>query len=284
MKKKSGLGKGLDAIFGENITEAESPAKELSINDLEPNRDQPRKVFEDESLAELADSISQHGVLQPLLVRRMEDGSYQIVAGERRWRAARMAGLKKVPVVIQELSDRQVMEIALIENLQREDLNAIEEALGFHHLMETYELTQEEVSDIVGKSRPTVANALRLLTLPESVQQMIQDKTITAGHGRALAALHTEDEMEALARLIVKKDLSVRAVEKIVQQSEMEKKEKPARPGIPYFSEVEISLREYLGRKVSVSGNRKKGVLQIEFYGQDDLTELIDKLNLNQDD
>ncbi|MDD5953374.1 MAG: ParB/RepB/Spo0J family partition protein [Oscillospiraceae bacterium] len=283
-KKKSGLGKGLDAIFAENVTEeARSGATELKLSELEPNRNQPRKDFDDEAMAELADSISQHGVLQPLLVRPIVGGGYQIVAGERRWRAARMAGLTTIPAVIRELDDEQVMEIALIENLQREDLSPLEEAMGYQSLMDSYDMTQEEVSQTVGKSRSAVANALRLLKLPQEVQSWIRSGDLSAGHGRALLAFQRDEDKIAVAEQIMKEDLSVRAVEKLAQKANASPKEKTAhRPLIPYFSEVELSLHDYLGRKVKVHGDDKKGTLQIEFYGQEDLSELMRKLNLNE--
>ena len=284
IKKKSGLGKGLDAIFAENGTEESNrSAEELKLSDLEPNRGQPRKDFDDETLAELADSISQHGLLQPLLVRPIFGGGYQIVAGERRWRAARMAGLTTVPAIIRELDDEQVMEIALIENLQREDLSPLEEAMGYQSLMDSYDMTQEEVAKIVGKSRSAVANVLRLLKLPEEVQALIRSGQVSAGHGRALLSFPDDAEKIAVAKRVIEEDLSVREVERLAQKANEVPKKKDVKPrGIPYFNEVELSLHDYLGRKVRVNGDEKKGTLQIEFYGQEDLSELIRKLNLNQ--
>ena len=284
IKKKSGLGKGLDAIFAENGTEESNrSAEELKLSDLEPNRGQPRKDFDDETLAELADSISQNGILQPLLVRPIFGGGYQIVAGERRWRAARMAGLTTVPAIIRELDDEQVMEIALIENLQREDLSPLEEAMGYQSLMDSYDMTQEEVAKIVGKSRSAVANVLRLLKLPEEVQSLIRSGQVSAGHGRALLSFPDDAEKIAVAKRVIEEDLSVREVERLAQKANEVPKKKDVKPrGIPYFNEVELSLHDYLGRKVRVNGDEKKGTLQIEFYGQEDLSELIRKLNLNQ--
>ena len=284
IKKKSGLGKGLDAIFAENGTEESNrSAEELKLSDLEPNRGQPRKDFDDETLAELADSISQHGILQPLLVRPIFGGGYQIVAGERRWRAARMAGLTTVPAIIRELDDEQVMEIALIENLQREDLSPLEEAMGYQSLMDSYDMTQEEVAKIVGESRSAVANVLRLLKLPEEVQSLIRSGQVSAGHGRALLSFPDDAEKIAVAKRVIEEDLSVREVERLAQKANEVPKKKDVKPrGIPYFNEVELSLHDYLGRKVRINGDEKKGTLQIEFYGQEDLSELIRKLNLNQ--
>ena len=276
--KKGGLGKGLEAIFAENATEDQNATVTLKISDLEPNREQPRHEFKEEALMELADSISRHGILQPLLVRPLLGGGYQIVAGERRWRAARMAGLTEVPAVIRELDASQVMELALIENLQREDLSPLEEAQGYAALIDTYGFTQEEVAETVGKSRPAVTNALRLMKLPEEIRSMLEEGVLSAGHARALLALPEEEAMVALARQVKEKGLSVRQVEELAkkasQRGKEEKKEKKSRK-IPYFSEAELALHDHLGRKVSVNGTKKKGVLQIEFYGEEDLKELL---------
>ena len=216
--KKGGLGRGLDALFADNSIEeiASTSAVKLKIMDIEPNRDQPRKIFDEDALAELADSIAKHGVIQPLLVRPMPDGSYQLVAGERRWRASRMAGLTEVPVVIKELSDDEAMALALIENLQREDLNAIEEAQGIKALMATLSLTQDEAAERVGKSRPAVANALRLLKLPDSVIALVADGKLSPGHARALLGFKDEQDIIETADLIIEKGLTVRDVEKLV--------------------------------------------------------------------
>lgn len=218
--KKGGLGRGLDALFADNSIEeiASTSAVKLKIMDIEPNRDQPRKIFDEDALAELADSIAKHGVIQPLLVRPMPDGSYQLVAGERRWRASRMAGLTEVPVVIKELSDDEAMALALIENLQREDLNAIEEAQGIKALMDTLSLTQDEAAERVGKSRPAVANALRLLKLPDSVIALVSDGKLSPGHARALLGFKDEQDIIETADLIIEKGLTVRDVEKLVKK------------------------------------------------------------------
>nr|WP_319489584.1 ParB/RepB/Spo0J family partition protein [uncultured Caproiciproducens sp.] len=281
--KKGGLGKGLDAIFAENDTETRNTAVALKISDIEPNRAQPRKDFNDEALAELADSISQHGVLQPLLVRPIFGGGYQIVAGERRWRAARMAGITEVPAMIREMSDNEVMELALIENLQREDLNPLEEAQGYQSLIETYGLTQEEVSKTVGKSRPTVANALRLLNLPQPILDMVNSGTLSAGHARTLLSFQNPAEMLKAAKLAVEQGISVRELEKMSKKANDQsgiKQQKPkAKKRIRYFSEVELALNEHLGRKVQVSGTKKRGILQIEFYGEQDLGDLVKLFN-----
>ncbi len=284
--KKGGLGKGFDVIFAENDMEDPNSVVVLKISEIEPNRSQPRKEFDDEAMHELADSIAQHGVLQPLLVRPVVGGGYQIVAGERRWRAARMAGVMEVPVVVRELSDMQVMELALIENLQREDLTPLEEASGYQTLIETYGMTQDEVSKTVGKSRPSVTNALRLLNLPQPVRDLLSQGKISAGHARCLLGLPDEEMMVEFGRLAAEQEISVRELERLVKKINQEQKngvrQVAQKVRIPYFQEVELALHEHLGRKVQVSGSEKKGSLQIEFYGQEDLAELIRLLHLDQ--
>lgn len=285
--KKGGLGKGLSAIFMENESEDSSSTVTLKISELQPNRQQPRKEFDEKSLAELADSISQHGILQPLLVRPLLDGGYQIVAGERRFRAARMAGLTEVPVVIRDLSDSETMQLALIENLQREDLSPVEEAMGYKKLMDSYSLSQEEIARVVGKSRPAIANSLRLLSLPDEVLKLISDGKLSAGHGKALLAFKNEYDMEKAAHLAAAEDISVRELERMAKRSnksaEQEaEKSKPERK-MSYYSEVELALREHLGRKIKVSGSDKKGVLEIEFYGRDDLTNIVKLLDKGEE-
>lgn len=281
--KKGGLGRGLDALFADNSIEeiASTSAVKLKIMDIEPNRDQPRKIFDEDALAELADSIAKHGVIQPLLVRPMPDGSYQLVAGERRWRASRMAGLTEVPVVIKELSDDEAMALALIENLQREDLNAIEEAQGIKALMDTLSLTQDEAAERVGKSRPAVANALRLLKLPDSVIALVSDGKLSPGHARALLGFKDEQDIIETADLIIEKGLTVRDVEKLVKKRNKEPKaEKPAARRASYYDEVELALTDFLGRKVKVGTKpgKESGVLEIDFFDKDDLTRLADVL------
>lgn len=281
--KKGGLGRGLDALFADNSIEeiASTSAVKLKIMDIEPNRDQPRKIFDEDALAELADSIAKHGVIQPLLVRPMPDGSYQLVAGERRWRASRMAGLTEVPVLIKELSDDEAMALALIENLQREDLNAIEEAQGIKALMDTLSLTQDEAAERVGKSRPAVANALRLLKLPDSVIALVSDGKLSPGHARALLGFKDEQDIIETADLIIEKGLTVRDVEKLVKKRNKEPKaEKPAARRASYYDEVELALTDFLGRKVKVGTKpgKESGVLEIDFFDKDDLTRLADAL------
>lgn len=279
--KKGGLGRGLDALFADNSIEeiSSSNTVKLKINDIEPNREQPRKTFDESALSELADSIAQHGVIQPLLVRPIQDG-YQLVAGERRWRAARLAGLTEVPVVVKELSDSETMEIALIENLQREDLNPIEEAEGLQLLIDTYGLTQDECAKRVGKSRPAITNSLRLLNLPEKLSELVRDAMISSGHARALLPLGDEDKMLELANEIISKDLSVREVERIVKLAQKpEKAEKRVKKRDVYFDEVELALGGAMGRKVKVFvGKGSKGTLEIEFFGKDDLAKIAKAL------
>ena len=276
--KKGGLGKGLDALFVENDT-GDTSSVTLRISEIEPNREQPRKYFDEEALTELADSIRQHGVIQPLLVRPMENGTYQLVAGERRWRASRMAGLTEVPVVIKDLSEIEAMELALIENLQRQDLNPIEEAVGFQQLMERYSMTQEQVASRVGKSRPAVANALRLLNLPEQVVAMVQSGEVSPGHARALLKLEDEEQILEIAKKIQKGRYSVRDVEKLTKKKLEEPKDIPAQAPerIPteadwldnFFREMELALEAELGRKVSVTVKGKdKGTFSIDFFSR----------------
>ena len=280
--KRGGLGKGLDAIFIENEPEESNSSITLKISEIEPNKDQPRREFDENALAELAESISQHGVLQPLLVRPIADGGYRIVAGERRWRASRMAGLTEVPVVIKELTDSETMELALIENLQREDLSPVEEALGYKQLIDEYNMSQDQVSKTVGKSRPAIANALRLLNLPEEILHLVNTNKISAGHGRTLLSFKNPDDMLKAAKLCIEEDISVRELERMAKKSNQEfeargKQEKAVKKlkRLPYYDEVELSLNEHLGRKVSVTGdNKNKGVLEIEFYSKEDLFEL----------
>ena len=281
-KKFGGLGKGLGAIFIENDTEDKSGGVTLNISEIEPNRSQPRKEFDEQALSELADSISKHGLLQPLLVRPLALGGYEIVAGERRYRACRMAGITEVPVIIRELTESETMELALIENLQREDLTPLEEAEGYQALMSEHGMTQEEVAQSVGKSRPAVANALRLLRLPDSILEYLKYEKISAGHARALITLPQEDLMKEVCEQIVKNDLSVRQTEKLCKKLTADKKPEKPKEKIPnYYREVELTLSEALGRKISVTKSKGKegGVLQIEFYSDEELTELSNKLS-----
>lgn len=276
--KKGGLGKGLDLIFMENETEDAGGAVTLKVHEIEPNRAQPRHEFDEEALRELADSIAQHGILQPLLVRPLPDGGYQLVAGERRWRASRMAGLTEVPVVIREMSDSEMMQISMIENLQRENLTPVEEAMGYKVLAEEYGLTQDEISKSVGKSRPVIANAMRLLKLPPQVLDLLKEGKISSGHARALLAFEDEELLLKTAEMIQKNDLTVRDVEKFAKKANTEKKEiiPPVHSRNSFYDEVEIALKEHLSRKVRVKNGKDgaSGTLEIEFYSEEDLAEL----------
>lgn len=282
--KKSGLGRGLTSLFDENSSDNEG-AITLNLNDIEPNRDQPRKDFDETALSELADSIAQHGLIQPIVVKPNLDGRYSIIAGERRWRASRMAGLTEVPVVIKEADEQTLMEIALIENLQREDLNAVEEALGYRSLIDTYGLTQEEVAKKMGKSRSAVTNALRLLALNDNELEALRRGSISAGHARAL--LSCEDDATRAKMLIAAADgASVRELEKTAADA---KKTKSAAKTAPqkkptFYSEVELSLKNEMRRKVHInpSGNGK-GTLTIEFFSDDELAEFAKRLAENSE-
>ena len=282
--KKGGLGKGLDALFMDNETVDSGGVVTLRLSQIEPNRDQPRKIFSEEALNELADSIREHGVLQPLLVRPLPGGSFQLVAGERRWRASRMAGLQEVPVVIREMDEEQAMEIALIENLQREDLNAIEEATGYKQLMERYGMTQEQVAKRVGKSRPAIANALRLLNLPQKVMDMVGEGEVSPGHARALLAFDDQDRIVEIAQKVKTGKYSVRDIERMAKNQD-EKKEKAAKaPEEPawggksaFLTEMEIAMSMEMGRKVRIIPNGEGGTLQIQFWDEEDLKSLAEK-------
>lgn len=279
MAKKRGLGMGMDALFFENSSETTS-THTLRISEIEPNKSQPRIDFDEDAIATLADSIRQHGLLQPLLVRPLEDGGYQIVAGERRWRACRMAGLDEVPVYIRELSDQETMQVALIENLQRENLNPIEEALGYQDLIDNYNMTQEEVAKTVGKSRSVIANCLRALKLEQEIQDMLRNGEITIGHAKALAGVESSEMRVELAKKCKEDMLTVRNLEKLCAKIAAEgnnssnSKEKKQSIIDSYFREVELALNQELGRKVTVNSKKNKGTIEIEFYNKDDLAEL----------
>lgn len=273
--KKGGLGKGVDALFFDNAVEEN--AVKLSVDEIEPNREQPRKTFDEAALAELSDSIREHGVIQPLLVRPMADGSYRLVAGERRYRAARMAGLTEVPVTVREMSDEEESIFALIENLQREDLNAIEEAEGLKRLIDSFGLTQEQAAARVGKSRTAVTNSLRLLNLPEEITALVKDGKVSMGHARALLSVSDAAELSRIAELIVKNGISVRETERLCKRAgEAEKAPvKRAKTRDRFYDEVELALSEAMGRKVKVYTEKGgKGTLEIEFFGTEDLKKL----------
>jgi len=282
MSAQKGLGKGLGALFGDIPPAGAEPAgpSSLPIQKVEPNPLQPRRRFGEDELRSLADSIAEHGMIQPLTVRKLDTGYYQIIAGERRWRAARLAGLTEVPAVVVEADDRKAMELALIENLQREDLNPIEEAEGFRSLIEEYGMTQERAALSVGRSRPALTNALRLLGLPEDVREMLADGRLTAGHARALLSLRSAAQISAAAQKIAALDLSVRQAEAMCRS--LARDARPPKPEkqlqINYLAECEKSLSRSLGRGVKITSGKRKGRMELEFYGPDDLQRLLDAL------
>ena len=279
-KKPSGLGRGLGALLGDDVLKAEtSGSLYLPISQVESCSSQPRKHFDEASLAELAASIQEHGIIQPLTVRRLSSGYYQIIAGERRWRAARMAGLQEIPVIVMEADDRKAAELAMIENLQREDLNPMEEAAGFQSLIETYQMTQEEAAGRVGKSRSAVANALRLLNLTPAVRKLVEEDKLSAGHARALLPLSPALQEKA-AEAVISGGLSVRQTEALAKRLAAEKKKAPPSPpaGVDYAAEAQKELSSKLGRGVRIVAGRKKGRIELEYYGLDDLNDLLDAL------
>lgn len=305
-KKSRGLGKGLDALFGdaevsirtESVKESKEPAKAekapeqkdggtaqaggieyIDINDIKPNSNQPRKTFDEDKLQELAASIEEHGLIQPVVLRKVKRG-YEIVAGERRWRAARIIGIREIPCIVKELSDEENMLLAIIENMQREDLNPIEEAEGISQMIDTYGLTQEQVSKSVGKSRPYIANSLRLLTLAAPVRRYVSEGELSAGHARALAVIKDEDKQISLAEATVKQGLSVRQIEKLAQETKTGRTKKKANTAAksPDVRRVEEDLKEVLGTKVNLNQKGKKGKIEIEFYSREDLERLIELL------
>lgn len=278
-----GLGAGLDSLFSDNSSDIQVKST-LRTSEIEPNRDQPRKHFSTEAISALADSIREHGILQPILVRPLSSGGYQIVAGERRWRAARMLGLDEVPVTIKEISDTETMQIAIIENLQRENLNPVEEAAGYNELIENYGMTQEQVGKMVGKSRSAIANAVRILTLPQRVLKMLENGDLSAGHAKALLSFEDEEMLLAIANRAADGGMTVRQVEKLAQKStETDVNSSKSDEKIDnYFVEMEISLKERLGRKVKVDYGKNKGVLVLEFYDKDDLASIAEKLTIDE--
>ena len=279
-KKPSGLGKGLGALLGDDVMKSEGSLY-LPISQVESHSGQPRKYFDEEALAELADSIREHGIIQPLTVRKLSSGYYQIIAGERRWRAARLAGLSEIPAIVIEADDRKAAELAMIENLQREDLNPMEEAAGFQSLIENYHMTQEEAAQRVGKSRSAVADSLRLLGLTPSVRAMVEDGRLSAGHARTLLPL-SPALMERTAETVVNSGLSVRQTEALVKKLQTEKKEKAEKDpnAVDYTLEAQKELSSHLGRGVKIVTGRKKGRVELEYYGLDDLNDLLEALAL----
>ena len=282
MASQKGLGKGLGALLGDfnDVSPEKSPYQMLPIYKVEPNPDQPRHEFDEDALQSLADSITEHGIVQPLTVRELSGGYYQIIAGERRWRAARMANLSEIPAVIIEADDRKAMELALIENLQRQDLNPVEEALGYQSLMTDFGMTQEQTAQRVGKSRPAVANALRLLNLCPEVLEAVRKGALSAGHARAVLTLKSPKKQQEAAQKICALDLSVRQAEMLCKNMEKEPvaKEEPPLVAIDYVAECEKNLSKRLGRGVKIINGKRKGKFELEFYGQEDLQTLLDTL------
>ena len=279
MKKQSGLGRGLGALLDDpnlDFTRQNGAVTSLPIHRVEPNPHQPRREFDPEAMQALADSIAEHGLIQPLTVREASGGYYQIIAGERRWRAARQAGLKEVPVLIIEADDRKVMELALVENLQREDLNPMEEAAGYQTLMDEYALTQAEIAQKVGKSRPAVANALRLLSLSDELAELVRNGTLSPGHARALLGVKSEKLRQQAAQRIIALQLSVRQAETLCKNLDKPKEAPRQAPlEVDYIAECERSLSRRLGRKVRIVNGKRKGRFELEFYGQEDLNRLL---------
>lgn len=284
LKNKGGLGKGLEALMLDNSTQEENAGTVmLKLHEIEPNANQPRKSFDDESLSELAESIEKHGIIQPLIVRELPDGGYQIVAGERRWRAARMAGLSEVPVLVREVTESEYMEIALVENLQREDLNPIEEAEGLQTLIEKYGMTQEDAAKTVGKSRPAIANTMRLLALPSEVRDNVKEGKLSAGHARALLPLADDLKIVGAANEIIAKGMSVRDAERYVKFMLKEKADRTAKKQKTrdnFYDEAEIALAETIGRKAKIhTKGKNKGTLEIEFFSKEDLISILEYFN-----
>ena len=283
MAAKKGLGKGMGALLGdvEEVASENTPYQLLPIYKVEPNPDQPRRDFDEEELQALADSISEHGIIQPLTVRELKSGYYQIIAGERRWRAARLANLSEVPVVVIEADDKKAMELALIENLQRQDLNPVEEALGYRSLMEDYGMTQEDAAKRVGKSRPAVTNALRLLNLSDEVLEKVRSGQLSAGHARAVLTVKSEKKQLTAAQKIIALGLSVRQAELLCRnmaKEAPEPKEEPVTLKVDYVAECEKQLSKHLGRGVKIVNGKRKGRFELEFYGPEDLQVLLDAL------
>lgn len=284
MSKKFGLGKGLGALIPEENTEEVNISNKININLIRSNEEQPRKIFDQEKIALLAESIKDHGIIQPIIVRK-EDDNYVIVAGERRWRASKLLGLKEIPAVVMELDDRQTLEISLIENIQREDLNPIEEALAYKKLIEEFKLTQEELAAKIGKSRTAVTNSMRLLNLDKRVQNYLIESVISEGHGRALLGVEDGELQYTLAQKIIDESLSVREVEKLIREigenKEKEKKEKKKDIQSPYINDIKYRLENYFGTKVSLnSKGDNKGKIEIEYYSEEDLNRILEIMNI----
>lgn len=278
---KKGLGKGLGALLdSENVLSESSAISELKINEIEPNKEQPRKQFDQEKLKGLADSIKQHGVVQPIIVKKNENG-YSIIAGERRWRAAKIAGLKTIPAIIKDLTTREIIEIALIENIQREDLNPVEEAEAYKKLIDEHGLTQEALSKVVGKSRAAIANSIRLLTLSEAVKEMLVNDLLTPGHARTLITIEDEEKQNRLANTIVEKNLNVRETEKLIKNLTAEKKKRKSPDRDANIIDIEEKLKSVLGTKVDLQHYSNKGKIVIEYFSNEELDRIIDILTKN---
>lgn len=286
MAKKFTLGKGLSALIPEESEEIRQENSKIliPINKIKSDEKQPRKLFDSEKIAELAESIKTHGIIQPLILRRHMEDQYIIVAGERRWRAAKMAGVKEIPAVIMELSDRDILEISLIENIQREDLNPIEEALAYRKLLNEFKITQDELSKRIGKSRVAIANTIRLTNLDERVQQYIIESILTEGHGRVLLAISDKQKQYELAQQVIDEKLSVRELERLIKRiNEEEEKEKVVWSSDelnPYYKEIKNQLQNYFGTKVNVSNRKNKGKIEIEYYSEEDLQRILDIMNI----
>lgn len=277
MAKNSVIKKDFGSIFDDNMLDDEENSQTLKLSELEPNKDQPRKVFDMDALNILADSIRENGLIQPILVRPLKGGNYQIVAGERRWRACKIAGLTEVPVLIRELSDLETKQIALIENLQRENLNPIEESLGYKDLMDSFSMTQEEVARVVGKARSSITNSLRLLSMPGEIQALVSENKLSVGHCKVLMGVSKEKMLE-LAYRAVETQMSVRTLEKLAKSAVANKVEKPAPKKDVFYVEAEMSLKDVLGTSVRVNSGKKKSTLEIDFYSKEELAEIINKL------
>ena len=280
MNKKFALGKGLGALIPDEINEDNEGKLMISLNKIKSNIDQPRKSFDNEKIAELAESIKNHGIIQPLILKE-NDGGYIIVAGERRWRAAKMVGLKEVPAIVMDLTEKQVLEISLIENIQRQDLNPIEEALAYKKLLSDFDLTQEELSKRIGKSRTAITNTIRLINLDSRVQQYVIDGIISEGHGRALLSLEDGDLQYIYSQKVIDEKLSVRELEKLIRNASLksEKSEKNEELN-PYYKDVRDRLQNYFGTKVNLSSKKNRGKIEIEYYSEEDLERILDIINL----
>jgi len=286
MAKKFTLGKGLGALIPEDPEDFREENNNIliSINKIKSDEEQPRKLFDSEKIAELAESIKTHGIIQPLILRKYMDDQYIIVAGERRWRAAKMAGLKEIPAVIMELSDRDILEISLIENIQRQDLNPIEEALAYRKLLNDFKITQEELSKRIGKSRVAIANTMRLTNLDERVQQYIIESILTEGHGRVLLTISDKQKQYELAQQVIDEKLSVRELERLIKKVNAEEEKDNSNENInelnPYYKEIKNQLQNYFGTKVSISNKKNKGKIEIEYYSEEDLQRILDIMNM----